>query len=320
VILLLFETTAWSKSLNTRKERATSLTEEFKNVRSDATLKRLQTEGYRKRRKLLRQCIPELPRFLYKFRSIAPTDETSIDRIRDVLVRSRLWLSSAIDFNDPFDMAAKFVAEGTAKQRREYLKELLKKHEPKLKERERKLQRLVAQGKAPFESALEEAHRYQVKSAGVYSFAGDPRSILMWSHYGANHEGLCLQFEVARDVPTFAHALPVEYSDEYPVVNWLTTDEHAMETVLLRKHTSWRYERERRIIILDAAHQYVKFNPTALRGIIIGCRAKESMIAKVRELIAERSAQGFSVPHLYMAVQHDTRYRLIIKRVAAESK
>src|SRR5687767_11518551 len=77
--------------------------------------KALLTLGYRKRRKFLWERVkPKLPRFLYKFRSLLPSDETSVDRLRDILVRSRLWFSSPADFNDPFDTAVKAIVDGDA--------------------------------------------------------------------------------------------------------------------------------------------------------------------------------------------------------------
>lgn len=82
---------------------------------------------YRKRRMYLwHETRPRQSRFLYKFRSLVPTDEASVDRIRDVLIHSRFWLSSPLDFNDPFDMCAKFVAEGTAAEKRDRIRAILK--------------------------------------------------------------------------------------------------------------------------------------------------------------------------------------------------
>ena len=136
----------------------------------------------------------------------------------------------------------------------------------------------------------------------------------MWSHYAANHEGLCFQFEVAKDIGTFAHAVPVEYSDEYPVVNWIIGSEAGLLPTILRKHTGWSYELESRIVISDGARKYLRFRPEALRGLIFGCRVKDSLIAKVRELLAERSSLGWMLPILYAARQHESRYNLVIHK------
>jgi hypothetical protein len=135
----------------------------------------------------------------------------------------------------------------------------------------------------------------------------------MWSHYGANHEGVCIQFEVARDFGTFGRALDVDYSDEYPVVNWMTGFEEGLLPTILRKHCRWRYECESRIAIPGAARKYLLFRPEALRAIIVGCRAKEPAVVKLQELLAERTSLGLPRPVIYSASKHESRYQLIVK-------
>ncbi len=141
----------------------------------------------------------------------------------------------------------------------------------------------------------------------------------MWSHYASDHKGCCLQFEVAKDLRTFAHALPVEYSLEYPVVNWVTDSRAGVESTILRKYRHWEYEKESRIIRLDGTHRYLPFAPEALTGIILGCRADEATVVGLSTLLAERTARGLPAPRLYRAVKHDSRYRLSIRMTEIES-
>src|SRR5262249_779046 len=67
-----------------------------------------------------------VPRFLYKFRTFDPRDSTSVYRLKDLIVRSRFWLSSPLDFNDPFDMSAKVEVDGSIREKRLRLEEMLK--------------------------------------------------------------------------------------------------------------------------------------------------------------------------------------------------
>ena len=284
----------------------------------EALLHRFQGVDYWRRRQLLWHRVrPRLDRFLYKFRALVPADSTSVDRIRDVIVRSRLWLSSATDFNDPFDMAAKIVVDGTAQQKRTRFNELLKRQGKTLKERLKALPTLVARTNDNLAALAQQAHGANIQRTGVCSFGGDPRSILAWSHYGKDHEGLCYVFESARDLTTFVQAVEVEYNDDYPVINWLTEfDSDNLIKILLRKHTGWRYEQERRIIIPERGRTYIAFRPEALRAVILGCRGIPEVRAKLAELFAERASLGYSVPTLYQARKHDSRYELLIHKVA----
>jgi hypothetical protein len=84
------------------------------------------------------------------------------------------------------------------------------------------------------------------------------------------------------------------------VVNWITAFE--VDKTLLRKSSGWGYERER-----------YPFKPEALTAVILGCRADEDPIFKV---IEKRASKGLPQPRLYRAIQHERKYRLIIKSIA----
>lgn len=269
----------------------------------DEKVKAIQHLDYRKRREFLwHKVSSRLPRFLYKFKSLVPSDNKTVDHMRDILIRSRLWLSSPVDFNDPFDMSARLIAEADVAVKRQRIKKLLKGQGMRWNERSKILPRIVAKSNSYFADQARMSYQKQRESAGVFSFGGDPRSILMWSHYASNHEGVCLQFEVAKDLTAFARALPVEYNDEYPVANWLVDFKEGLQRAILRKHVKWSYEQEHRILHLEQAHQYIPFLPESLRAIIIGCRAPEATVAKLLELLAERFTARLPPTRLYRVV------------------
>ena len=45
----------------------------------------------------------------------------------------------------------------------------------------------------------------------------------MWSHYGHDHRGYCLEFKATNNTPVFGRAQPVVYADDYPVVDYYNT-------------------------------------------------------------------------------------------------
>lgn len=280
-----------------------------------AIVDHLVSLDYRKRREFLWHRVkPLLARFLYKFRSLDPTHATSVDHMRDIVVRSRFWLSSPLDFNDPFDMSAQIVVDGTGKEKRQRIDNILKRQGVAWGERQKRLASILRKPHTELHRIAETTYRQSLERVGVYSFGGDPRSILMWSHYSFFHRGFCLQFEVAKDPKTFCQAITVTYSDDYPVIKWTTAVKDGIHAVIETKHRRWQYERETRIIILESSHQYIPFDPQALRGIIIGCRANEASVQKLRELLAERSSRGLPPPTLYRAFKHDSKYKLVIKK------
>lgn len=44
-----------------------------------------------------RQVQPPYPRFFYRYAAINPSDPVSVDRMRDVIVRSELWLPNCLE-------------------------------------------------------------------------------------------------------------------------------------------------------------------------------------------------------------------------------
>jgi hypothetical protein len=172
-------------------------------------LRRLEHLGYRDRRKYLRKMRQHFPRFFYKYIALDPAAAESVDHLRDIIVRSRFWLSAPVDFNDPFDFTIKMIVEGTVLKRRQRWNNILKTQPLTSKERKQKLISLMRKTPEELEKLVQVQHEGLRENVGVYCFAGDPRSILMWSHYASKHTGLCLQFEVARDAATFLLAIPV---------------------------------------------------------------------------------------------------------------
>ena len=158
----------------------------------------------------------EIPRFLYKFRA-APIESKST---RDIILNSSLWLSSPADFNDPFDAKAKLIVDSTAQERRKRFDEILRRESLGWSQRKELLPRLVGKPLTEIAKIAEARFLQNSHATGVCSLAGDPLNMLMLSHYASDHRGLCFQFDVARDPGKFVVNFRVEYSDEYPVVNW----------------------------------------------------------------------------------------------------
>jgi Protein of unknown function (DUF2971) len=138
----------------------------------------------------------------------------------------------------------------------------------------------------------------------------------MWTYYAQNREGLCIQFEVARDPSMFVQAVHVEYDEEYPVVNWYADMASQVLPTLLRKHPGWKHEEERRIVIPDGANTALPFRPDSLTAVILGCRASTDTKAAVAELIREREAKGSPTPRIWETVPHASKYKLRIRRAS----
>lgn len=256
------------------------------------------------------------PHFQYKFKALAADAiERRAKQLRDIIVESRLWLSSPRDFNDPFDMTARVIIEGETKELRQRFKQLITDKSGKSwKERRALLDQFMARPRYEWQEALKRSHSQHHEQTGVFAFAGDPRSILMWSHYGDQHAGICLQFEVARDPKTMLDAVPVHYVKDYPVFNWAKESGEQIRESLTHKFEAWAYEGEWRIVWPGGARSYLPFNPAALVGLIFGYRTGDAAVRIVKTMLDERKARGLPDVRIYRAEMHGSQYALVIRR------
>lgn len=267
-----------------------------------------------RRRVLWRQVRPKSPRYLYKYRAIPVCDQASLEQLRQIFVGSCLWLSSPADFNDPFDMSASLVVNGSAREIRDRLDRMGKEIGKKRKERKALSNQLAKKPVAELTEHLNALLIRNTAATGIVSLTRDPKSILMWSHYAANHTGICIQFEVARDIRALTRAVPVKYCETYPLVRWVSDFDDDIRAVLLRKHTGWKYEMEHRVILPGEARRTYAFDAEALVGVLLGCRITQDGRETVERLLSERVKAGLPRPRLYQVERCKDRYALRVVR------
>ena len=147
----------------------------------------------------------------------------------------------------------------------------------------------------------------EIRKMRVYCLSTDPLSTLMWSHYSANHHGLCLEFDKSNVLIEMAR--PVRYRDAYP--EWTPQGAAADPLALvLSKAKEWAYEREFRIFgsltrgpaKLDG--EFATLPDGALTAILIGCENRNQ--AEIADLVNEY-APGVAIKHV---VRVPNYYRL----------
>jgi len=269
---------------------------------------------YLKRRvEIARIFTPRPNRFLYKYKSIHLDKENSVNQVRDILVKSRLWLSSPDDFNDPYDMSANIVVSTDARERSKRFNTLLKEQGVPFAKRKLELIELTKNPK-DFQKIIDVSYKKNIKAVGVFCFAGNAKDILMWSHYADNHKGICIQFEVARDFSMLSQAVSITYSPDYPKVNWPGNYLDSLAEAILRKYKGWEYEDEHRIVRPKEAYTHLKIDPQAVVGVIMGCRVSSEHRKVIEEILEERRETGGPPVRLFTAREHKTKYKLSIVR------
>jgi hypothetical protein len=139
---------------------------------------------------------------------------------------------------------------------------------------------------------------------GVTCFSERPDDILLWSHYGGGHRGICLEFDTASSALGKLHK--VTYTDDVPelnVVDELLGDGSFIMKALLTKAACWTYEREWRALHIDANKEY-GYGQEALTGVYLGAALSEAE----RHLVAHM-IHG-SATRLYELQRSDKSLRL----------
>lgn len=98
----------------------------------------------------------------------------------------------------------------------------------------------IAQPDPRFRQAFRKIKQEMAQQWGVLCFSLGWNNPLLWSHYADRHRGLALGFDVDEQI-----LKPVFYSQARPVLRGI--DIEAVQSLLYRKYSGWRYEREARI-------------------------------------------------------------------------
>lgn len=211
--------------------------------------------------------------YLYKYLSLnrkGSAGGSAFNRTGDIFRNQQMWMATLQSFNDPFEGRVHMSFEATnaqklANARDHYAKSgvIYSDHELHLKIRELELK---------YTSQPE----WVSKTFGVLSLTANPQSILMWSHYANSHCGICIQLKsVAYETKDLVGmALPVQYDETIPHMNWYTNGSLERATAsILTKAQDWKYECEYRIVRNTPG--YISIPSGQIAGVIFGQRMSD---------------------------------------------
>ena len=122
----------------------------------------------------------------------------------------------------------------------------------------------------------------------IYCLTPDPLSTLMWSHYGGDHTGICLEFHVGNLLFMTAHG--VKYLEQYPRFVLTQMNPSDVLDFILTKAKCWEYEQEYRLIgsphhpdgaPLKLDGDFLRLPHRALLSVILGCNADYAAVKKI---------------------------------------
>ena len=179
------------------------------------------------------------PSLLYKYYEIKKF-------LPKLLSGETLKFSCPFDFNDPFESRSCYQLDSSDEGRR-FIREMVNRRytNPSLKISEAR--RIEKRFRTPLALEDNELANEVIRRVGVCCFSEAKDSILMWSHYGNEHKGICIGFDTSKSL--FQLAWKVKYREEFPIVRRPTDGEDVLlEKTLLTKAACWSYEKEWRIV------------------------------------------------------------------------
>ena len=213
----------------------------------------------------------QIPQHLYKYRD-------KIEKVKDLLCKKQIYLSTVKQFNDPFEGKADIQSGGAEKNWYDYL------IQQKMSGNDAsKYAKYYHNNKAKGEKIIRQVITDVINQTGFYCLASKADNLLMWSHYADCHKGFCVEFDLSQDLDTFCTLSKVNYSNNYISYNYLI-DQKGPYNTISHKSKDWEYEEEYRIIRQDQTG-LLKINPKAITAIIFGCKTEQKDIDEIKKFI-----------------------------------
>lgn len=183
---------------------------------------------------------------LYKYRSVR-----NFELIADILVQERLFCSSYINLNDPFEGVFREILQFPMSKGGEF-------------------------NRYPVVTALNEIDDINHFEFRVCSLSADANSVLMWSHYGDGHQGIAIEI----DFSGVEEIKKVNYLKELKEFEDFFESFDIASEILTCKTIHWEYEQEFRIF---SSAQFFDIRGR-IRRILLGSRISDSIIPVIKRL------------------------------------
>jgi hypothetical protein len=229
----------------------------------------------------------EIPPRLFKLRSLRGQ---GAEFARQLIVEGKLWFASPLTFNDPFDTLPNISLGGTEREKQVYYRRLVRTYlsEGSRAQRLRQARELQHVHHHANQELMFKAARETAEDLAVCSFATSADSVLLWSHYAAEHTGVCVEIDTSSDFFAGSLPLPVSYSAVRPTYHAVKEDRGTdLLEKLLTKADFWAYEKEWRMV---EKHPGIRHLPEgAIRGVYLGCRISEEDKTTVLNWVSQDS-------------------------------
>ena len=211
--------------------------------------------------------------FVYKY--------VSFESAVKILENNTLKFSKPKDFNDPFDCKSEIEIYGGINEIAAYLSSFKKQREENSIQQRAYLLSVNPQFKyrvlvVPILEAIEDMN--------ICCFSEIENNILMWTHYSNNHTGICLKFDISKDLECFSLPIKVIYSESFHKFNLLKNFKDGIVNIPRYKSKDWEYEKEVRMVKVIGGELFQPFKKESLVEVIFGLRTSQDNIKEMKNI------------------------------------
>ncbi|MBN1968780.1 MAG: DUF2971 domain-containing protein, partial [Candidatus Delongbacteria bacterium] len=205
-----------------------------------------------------------------------------------------LWFSDPSTFNDPYDFNISFDYSCNENILREYYKKVREKYKLMGDNsfESYDVEQLISEYLQDPEKFINDHKQCMQEKKqndyGVCCFSEKCNNLLMWSHYGDKHKGICLGFNTKMDKDFFLYPFKVDYPSKFPTYNYFENkfDKKILYTQFhfATKSKDWKYEKELRIVKYNKIRGKIQFKKEIICEVIFGYKTDKEIIKKVLKL------------------------------------
>ncbi len=229
----------------------------------------------------------QMPQTLYKYIS------WNNEHHRKILTVNKIFFSSAIRFNDPFDSSPDSIRfeDLSEDEILETYQQGLNNIIPNISDKSRReLAEQIKQNDAElYRRIIANTRKRNIdmiyNEVGIFSASKFDDNILMWAHYSNSHTGICIGLDfkkLSEFLISHFHANSltiarsnVTYRENMPYIKAIPLEDESAEIILTTKAKFWEYEGEWRFICWGKTDVEVTLPDGIISEVVFGCKTSQ---------------------------------------------
>ena len=223
------------------------------------------------------------PETVYKYR------DWDNENHKKIITSQELFFPSFESLNDPFDGKLPFMFDNSGIDKKTYKKELRKNNpfeynnltKNKIDEKYRNFQ----SGK-DWKSMLKYHIEFVNSIYGIMSLSESATITPMWAHYGNNHSGIAIGFNLFELHKIVQGTISrIKYTEEPVKIPFGNTEDiYSYQNLFFTKSPEWSYEKEIRILKTHFSNKKIQLNKNTISEIVFGMNAEAKNIEEIKSI------------------------------------